>query len=86
MDRWFHDVAMAVVELGAWCDSVTEDEYRGQLTAMGVTGQGFQEDIREFQRSASFRVSEFAVLADGRRLSCMMIVGSARRREHGCQR
>jgi hypothetical protein len=45
MDRWFHDVAMAVVELGAWCDSVTEDEYRGQLTAMGVTGQGFQEDI-----------------------------------------
>lgn len=36
---------------------------------MGVTGQQFQEDIQEFKRSASFRVSEFAVLADGRRLT-----------------
>jgi hypothetical protein len=69
MDRRFHDVAMDVVGLGAWCDLVTEDDYREQLTAMGVTGQRFQEDIQEFKRSASFRVSEFAVLADGRRLT-----------------
>jgi hypothetical protein len=65
MVRRFHDVATDVVGLGAWCDLVTEDEYREQLTAMGVTGQRFQEDIQEFKRSASFRVSEFAVLADG---------------------
>jgi hypothetical protein len=69
MDRWFHDAAMDVVGLGAWCDFVAEDEYREQLTAMGVTGQGLREAIQEFTWSASFRVSEFAVLADGRRIT-----------------
>lgn len=39
-------VSSQVVRLGAWCDSVTEDE-----------------------RRISFRVGEFAVLADGRRLT-----------------
>lgn len=36
---------------------------------MGVTGRQFQEDVLEFKRSASFRVSEFAVLANGGRLT-----------------
>lgn len=63
-----HDVAMDVVGLGAWCDFVSEDDYGEQLSAMGVTSQRFQADIQELKRSASFRVSEFAVLADGRRL------------------
>ena len=65
----FQDVPMDVVGLGAWCDFVAEDEYRAKLTAMGVTGRELQEDIQEFKRSASFRLSEFAVLADGGRLT-----------------
>lgn len=64
-----HDVAMEVVRLGAWCDLVTEDEHRAELAAMGMTGGGFEEALHHFRRAASFRVSEFAVLADGGRLT-----------------
>ncbi len=59
---------MEVVGLGAWCDFVNDDEYREQLTAMGVTGQRLQAAVQEFARSASFRVAEFALFADGRRV------------------
>jgi hypothetical protein len=69
MGGLFHDGRGDVVELGACCDFVSEDEHREQLSAMGLAGPGFQEYIQEFERSASFRVSEFAVLADGRRLT-----------------
>jgi hypothetical protein len=80
-----------VVGLGAWCDVVTEDEFRQQLSARAApsevdepAGAGDAEprpalwrprpdeieaEVALFRRGASFRVVEFATLADGRRLT-----------------
>lgn len=80
---------MTVVRLGAWCDFVTEQEYRVRLAALSapptapsaaVTSaaspavwaplpQDVEQAVEEFKRGACFDVQEFAVLADGRRLT-----------------
>lgn len=70
-----------VVGLGAWCDYVTEEEYRARRTGEEAVPQGPEQEprpglapfdgdgIENFRRGASFDVHEFAVLADGRRLT-----------------
>lgn len=63
------DDPVEVVALGAWCDVVTEDEHRDELIAKGITGQLFDEEMHHARGRASFDVSEFAVLADGRCLT-----------------
>lgn len=72
---------MKVVGLGAWCDYVTEDEYRERRAGAGppsedeeqVPAPGLapvdEEEIEHFRRGASFDVHEFAVLANGCRLT-----------------
>lgn len=77
---------MTVVGLGAWCDYVTEDEFRqkfrsptpppevnehrdGYAPLWRLSGPAVEEEIQHFRRGLSFRVHEFAVLADGRRLT-----------------
>ncbi|HEX6351494.1 hypothetical protein [Actinophytocola sp.] len=72
---------MKIVRLGAWCDYVTEDEYRAELghssarvdqpePVPGLMDARFlDEAVAQFRRGASFRVHEFADLADGRRLT-----------------
>lgn len=60
---------MTVVRLGAWCDFKTEDEYRHQLAAQGLSADDVDQAVEIFKRGASFDVKEFAVLADGRRLT-----------------
>jgi hypothetical protein len=73
----------AVVGLGAWCDYVTEAEYRAELSGPPSSaptasqhawsrapsaGRHLDEALEHFRHSASFRVQEFATLADLRRL------------------
>ena len=58
-----------VIGLGAWCDFVTEDEYRRQLAAQGWPVDEVEEAVEHFGRGISFRVAEFALRADGRRLT-----------------
>lgn len=60
---------MTVVGLGAWCDLKTEGEYRHELAAMGLPADEVQKAVEEFRRGAAFDIHEFAVLADGRRLT-----------------
>lgn len=60
---------MTVVRLGAWCDFKTEDEYRHQLAGQGVSAEEVEQAVEQFKLGASFDVQEFAVLADGRRLT-----------------
>ncbi|MCU1378053.1 MAG: hypothetical protein JWN29_1036 [Acidimicrobiales bacterium] len=60
---------MDVVRLGAWCDLVTLDEYRADLAVMAFPPEAIGEALGHASESASFRVSEFAVLADGRRVT-----------------
>ena len=60
---------MAVVRLGAWCDFVTEDEYRQRLVRDGWPADEVEDLVEEFKRGVSFVVHEFAELADGRRLT-----------------
>ena len=76
---------MTVVGLGAWCDFVTEDEYRERLLRGGRAGptrspafpsvpSPIQADsvenlVEDFERGVSFVVHEFADLADGRRIT-----------------
>ena len=76
---------MTVVRLGAWCDFVTEDEYRERLLRGGWAGptgspaspsvpRRVQADsvenlVEDFKRGVSFVVHEFADLADGRRIA-----------------
>jgi hypothetical protein len=85
-------VVTEVVGLGAWCDFVTEDEYRHQLEEQASLPDEVDEEadrrhleprpavwwpgpdeieaeIRHFRRGISFRVVEFATLANGRRLT-----------------
>jgi hypothetical protein len=59
---------VSVVRLAAWCDYVTEDEYRDELSRSSLPAVAVDDALKQFRRGASFRVQEFAVLADGRRL------------------
>ena len=63
------DGVVAVVRLGAWCDFVTEDEYRQRLVRDGWPADEVEDLVEEFKRGVSFVVHEFAELADGRRLT-----------------
>ena len=60
---------MTVVGLGAWCDFVTADEYRQRLLRDGWSAAEVSNLVEDFKRGVSFVVHEFAVLADGRRLT-----------------
>ncbi len=78
-------MTVTVVRLGAWCDFVTEDEYRERLLRGGRAGptgspacpsvpSPIQADsvenlVEDFKRGVSFVVHEFADLADGRRIT-----------------
>jgi hypothetical protein len=67
--RMRHYRRMDVVRLGAWCDLVTLGEYRADLAAMGRPPEAIEDALEHARETASFRVSEFAVLADGRRVT-----------------
>jgi hypothetical protein len=60
---------VAVVGLGAWCDLVTENEYRQQLVREGWPAAEIENLVEEFKRGVSFVVHEFAELDDGRTLT-----------------
>jgi hypothetical protein len=60
---------MTVVGLGAWCDFVTEDEYRQRLVRDGWPADEIERLVEDFNRGVSFVVYEFAELVDGRRLT-----------------
>lgn len=60
---------MTVVGLGAWCDFVTEDEYRQRLVSDGWPADEVETLVEDFAWGVSFVVHEFADLADGRRLT-----------------
>ena len=66
--------------MGAWCDYVTEDEYRAEPA--GSTGppeevaqvgwarhRPDRAALETFRQALHFRVEEFATLSDGRRLT-----------------
>jgi hypothetical protein len=55
--------------LGAWCDFVTEDEYRQRLVRDGWPAEEIEHLVEEFNLGVSFDVHEFAELTDGRRLT-----------------
>jgi hypothetical protein len=57
---------VTVVGLGAWCDLVTEDEYRQRLIREGWPAAEIENLVEEFKRGVSFDVHEFAELDDGR--------------------
>ena len=63
------DGAVAVVGLGAWCDFVTEDEYRQRLVRDGWPPDEVENLVEESKRGVSFDVHEFAELDDGRCLT-----------------
>lgn len=58
-----------VIRLGAWCDYSTVAERRTELEAMGFPPAEVEESLERLRRQVSINVSEFAVLADGRRLT-----------------
>jgi hypothetical protein len=58
-----------VVGLGAWCDVLTEDEYRERLVRDGWPAGAVENLLEDFKQGLSFDVHEFAELADGRRLT-----------------
>ena len=60
---------MIVVRLGAWCDFVTEDEYRQELVRDGWPADEIENLVEDFKQGVSFVVHEFAELADGRRIT-----------------
>jgi len=60
---------VTVVGLGAWCDFVTEDEYRQRLVRDGWPAAEIENLVEDFKWGVSFVVNEFADLADGRRLT-----------------
>ena len=61
--------AVTVVGLGAWCDFVTEDEYRHGLVRDGWQADEIERLVEDFNRGVSFVVYELAELVDGRRLT-----------------
>ncbi len=60
---------MTVVRLGAWCDFVTEDEYRQRLVKEGLPADEIENLVEDSKQGVTFNVHEFAELADGRRLT-----------------
>lgn len=64
-----HDDLVDVLRLGAWCDFVTEHEYRRRLVREGWPADEVEDLVEEFKQGVSFVVHEFADLADGRRLT-----------------
>ncbi len=48
---------------------MTEDELRRRLADEGRSAEEAEQSVENFKRGASFRVHEFADLADGRRLT-----------------
>jgi hypothetical protein len=62
------NLLVRVIGLGAWCDYDVEDEYGDELNRSPLSPDDVADALDHFRRSASFRVAEFAVLADGRRL------------------
>ena len=72
---------MTVVGLGAWCDVVTEDEYRERLVREGWPAGEVENLLEAFRQGLSFGVHEFADLAGGRRLTLRDDRGSRRRSE-----
>jgi hypothetical protein len=60
---------VSVTGLGAWCDFVTEDEYRQRLVRDGWPAEEIENLVEDFKRGVSFDVHEFAELDDGRRLT-----------------
>jgi hypothetical protein len=58
-----------VIGLGAWCDFVTEDEYRERLVRDGWPNDEIESLLMDFKKGLSFVVHEFADLADGRRIT-----------------
>lgn len=60
---------VTVVGFEAWCDYVTEDEYRDELARSSLPAHAVDEALMHFRKGASVRVQEFAALADGRRLA-----------------
>jgi hypothetical protein len=60
---------VTVVGLGAWCDFVTEDEYRQRLVRDGWPAEEVENLVEDFKQGISFDVHEFAELDDGRRLT-----------------
>ena len=63
-----HNPLVTVVRLEACCDYVTEDEYRDELAHSSLPAHSVNEALMHFRRGSEFRVQEFALLADGRRL------------------
>jgi hypothetical protein len=63
------DGVVTVVGLGAWCDFVTEDEYRERLLREGWPADEVDNLVEESKPGVSFVVHEFADLGDGRRLT-----------------
>ena len=61
--------AVTVVRLGAWCDFVTEDEYRQRLMGEGWAADEIENLVEDFKQGVSFVVHEFAELSDGGRLT-----------------
>jgi len=59
---------MTVERMGAWCDFVSEADYRDDLAGQQLPESEVEDMIAEFRRAASFQVKEFAVMADGTRL------------------
>jgi hypothetical protein len=59
---------MRVVGLGAWCDFVTEADFRSRFPGY-ESSPAVDEAVNEFKRGVSFDVHQFAVLADGRHLT-----------------
>lgn len=58
-----------VASLGAWCDFLTEDEYRHQLLDQRSRTDEAEQAVEQFKRGVSFCVHEFAVLTGGRRVT-----------------
>jgi hypothetical protein len=61
---------VTVQSLGAWCDYVSEDEYRDELLRAPepLPADALEQLLVLFRSSAAFKVAEFALLEDGRRL------------------
>jgi hypothetical protein len=66
---WLTVENVTVVRLGAWCDFVTEDEYRQRLVRDGWPADEIEHLVEESNLGISFDVHEFAELTDGRRLT-----------------
>jgi hypothetical protein len=63
------DGVVTVVGLGAWCDYVTDNEYRERLVDEGWPTKEGEKLVQASKPGISFDVHEFADLADGRRVT-----------------